>query len=236
MRFYVKPSGTPDHAVQAWTGWLRSALVPYLAKQMLQIHGITQSRAFRPLWLVHELGLDYQQVALDYRGDALRDPAYLKLNPNARIPTLVDDGFVLWESMAINLYLARKYGVEKGLWPDNIEGEALTWQWSFWVMTEVEHALLSVLMHKRILPEEKRDPEKVKRNLGILRQPFGVLNDALEGDDYLLGATFSVADLNVASVLAWCLPAHVHLADYPALQGWLRRCLDRPARRAAQHR
>jgi glutathione S-transferase len=183
---------------------------------------------------MHELGLEYQQIKLDFRGDALSDPDYLALNPNGRIPTLVDGDLVLYESMAINLYLARRYGVTAGLWPQSIEHEALAWQWSFWVMSEVERPLLTVLMHSRVLPEDKRVADKVSRNLGVIKAPFRVLDQALAGREYLLGDQFSVADLNVASVLAWCRPAHLDLADYPHLDDWLGRCLARPARKQAQ--
>jgi len=201
---------------------------------MIRIYGITQSRAFRPLWLLEELGLEYEHVRLDYRGDDLNDPEFRALNPNGRVPTLVDGELVLWESMAIDLYLARNYGAEAGLWPDEIAGEALAWQWSFWVMTEVERPLLTILMHNRVLPEEKRDPARVSRNLGVLQIPFGVLDRALQGRDYLVGKDFTVADLNVAAVFAWCKPARVPLKDYPDLSRWLTQCLTRPACKRAQ--
>ena len=204
------------------------------APVMLKLYGISQSRAFRPLWLLHELELPYEHVRLDFRGDALSDPDYLAINPNGRIPTLVDGDLVLWESMAINLYLARKHGVRQGLWPDTIEAEGLAQQWSFWVMNEVEAALLSVLMHGRVLPADKRDPDKLSRNLGVLKRPLAVLDQALAGRDYLLGAHFTVADLNVASVLIWCRPAKLPLLEYPRLEAWLNRCLERPARKLAQ--
>ncbi|MGB5451800.1 MAG: glutathione S-transferase family protein [Sedimenticolaceae bacterium] len=201
---------------------------------MLRLYGITQSRAFRALWLLHELGLPYEHVKLDYRDGPLDDPDYLALNPNGRIPTLVDGELVLYESMAINLYLARRYGVQAGLWPDSIEGEALAWQWSFWVMSEVEIPLLTVLMHRRVLPEDKRVAAKASRNLGLLKAPFGVLNRSLAGRDHLLGGGFTVADLNVAAVLSWCKPAGLTLDEHPHLAAWLGRCLGRPARRQAQ--
>ncbi|MCB1801860.1 MAG: glutathione S-transferase family protein [Gammaproteobacteria bacterium] len=201
---------------------------------MLTLYGITQSRAFRPLWVMQELGLEYHQVELDFRGDGLSEPDYLALNPNGRIPTLVDGDLVLWESMAIDLYLARRYGGDSGLWPDDAAGEALAWQWSFWVMSEVEHALLTVLMHKRILPEERRDPARAGRNLGLLKRPFGVLDTTLRKRAFLAGDRFTIADLNVAAVLSWCGPARVSLNDHPHLQAWLKTCLARPARKRAQ--
>jgi glutathione S-transferase len=201
---------------------------------MIELYGIAQSRAFRPLWLLHELGLAFRHHPLDFRDPAVHAMPYKALNPNGRVPTLVDGDLVLYESMAINLYLARRYGQETGLWPDTIAGEGLTWQWSFWVMTEVEQSLLIVLMHSRVLDEAQRDPDRVKRGLGILKTPFGVLDQALRGRDFLVDARFTVADLNLAAVLSWCKPARISLRDYPDLDGWLKRCLDRPARRRAQ--
>lgn len=201
---------------------------------MIRLYGITQSRAFRPLWLLYEIGLPFEHVKLDFHGDDLKHPSYRELNPNGRVPTLVDGDLVLWESMAINLYLARKYGAEAGLWPSSIEDEGRALQWSFWVMTEVEQPLLTVLMHSRVLPEDKRDADKVSRNRGLLKAPLAVLDGALAGRSYLAGDGFTVADLNVAAVLSWCKPARVGLKDYPNLSAWLERCLDRPARRQAQ--
>ncbi|MDJ0739921.1 MAG: glutathione S-transferase family protein [Gammaproteobacteria bacterium] len=201
---------------------------------MLKLYGITQSRAFRPRWLLEELGLDYEQVPLDFHGDDLDSAAYRALNPNGRIPTLVDGDLVLWESMAINLYLAKRYGVDAGLWPDDIRGEALALQWSFWVMTEVEHALLTVLMHGRVLPPEERDAERLGRNRDALAKPLGVLDGALHGRDFLAANRFTVADLNVAAVLSWCKPARVALDEFPRLGAWLAGCLARPARKRAQ--
>ncbi len=201
---------------------------------MIKLYGITQSRAFRPLWLLEELGLDYEQIGIDYRGKALEAADYRAINPNGRIPALVDGDLVLWESMAINLYLARRYGAEADLWPGTIEGEALTWQWSFWVMTEVEHPLLTVLMHSRVLPESKRDADRASRNRGVLQAPLRVLDQALRDRDYLVEERFTVADLNVAAVLSWCKPAGVDLNEFPDLEAWLARCLARPARKRAQ--
>ncbi|RMG38712.1 MAG: glutathione S-transferase family protein [Gammaproteobacteria bacterium] len=204
---------------------------------MITLYGISASRAFRCLWMLEEVGLPYRHEPLDYRDKAgLDDPSYRALNPNGRIPTLVDGDHVLWESMAINLYLARKYGGDAGLWPDSPETEGLAWQWSFWVMTEVEHALLTVLMHRRVLPEAKRDPERATRNEGLLRQPLRVLDQALGDRDYLVDGRFTVADLNVAAVVSWAKPARYPLKEYPALSAWLNCCLSRPARKRAQTR
>lgn len=203
---------------------------------MLTLYGITASRAYRPLWLLEELGLEYDQIPLDYRSNDLQSEEYRSINPNARIPTLVDGDLVLWESMAINLYLASRYGASTGLWPATPAEQGLCYQWSFWVMTEVENPLLSVLFHKRLLPEYERDQEKLARNLGVLQKPLAVLNDALADRPWLTGTQFTVADLNVAAVLAWAKPARLDLDPWSNLQPWLKNCLDRPAAKKARNR
>ena len=122
----------------------------------LKIYGVARSRAFRNLWMAKELGLDYEHVKVDFATGETRTPAHLALNPNGHVPVIDDDGFVLWESMAINLYLAKKYGAGK-LYPTRLDDEARAWQWSFWGMTEVERPVLTALFNRAILPEDKRD-------------------------------------------------------------------------------
>ena len=101
----------------------------------LKVYGVPQSRAARTLWMVEECGVPYELVSTGFAKEAKSD-AYKAINPNARIPAIDDDGVILWESMAINLYLAKKYGKE--LAPKNATEEAHATQWSFWIMTEIE--------------------------------------------------------------------------------------------------
>src|SRR6202011_3029342 len=101
---------------------------------MLQLYGNARSRAMRCLWMLEEVGQPYQLVDKSLRADDLHNTDYLKLNPNARIPTLVDGEVVLWESMAINLYLAQKYPGPMHCADAAVLGHAA--QWSFWAMLE----------------------------------------------------------------------------------------------------
>ena len=112
----------------------------------MKIYGIPQSRAGRCLWMARELGLEHENVPVHFR--ATRDsPELVKVNPNARIPALEEPGgFTLHESMAINLYLVKKHGAATPIAPASLEEDALATQWSFWVMTEIEKPLLTLLM------------------------------------------------------------------------------------------
>jgi glutathione S-transferase len=199
----------------------------------LKIYGVPRSRAFRTLWMAKELGLDYENVAVDFAGGETRKPAYLAINPNGHVPTIDDNGFILWESMAINLYLAKKYGLGT-LYPTTLEGEARTWQWSLWGMTEIERNVLTAMFNRAIHPEEKRDATAADTAEQELQHPLRVLDGALTKTAYLLGDEFTVADLNVASILSWARPARIDFTPFPKAADWLSRCALRPAAKAAR--
>jgi glutathione S-transferase len=199
----------------------------------LKIYGVARSRAFRTLWMAKELGLDYEHVKVDFATGETREPRMLALNPNGHVPVIDDDGFILWESMAINLYLAKKYGAE-GLYPTRLEDEARAWQWSLWGVTEVERPVLTVLMNRAFYPEEKRDAAAADAAERALAQPLRVLDGVLGRTANLLGDRFTVADLNVASILAWARPAQIDMSAFPKVAEWLKNCAERPAARAAR--
>jgi glutathione S-transferase len=139
----------------------------------------------------------------------------------------VDGDFVLWESMAINLYLAQKYAGPMRCADPRMLGSAA--QWSFWAMLEMEALLLDLLLHRAVLPEFARDPSYVERDELLLRKPLGVLNNTLTGRDYLASDQFSVADLNVSSILVWGKMGRLDLSPHPNVARWLEGCLARPA-------
>jgi glutathione S-transferase len=199
----------------------------------LKIYGIPRSRTFRTLWLAKELGLDYENIAVDFASGDTRQAPYLAINPNGHVPSIDDDGFVLWESMAINLYLAKKYGLGT-LYPSTLEGEARAWQWSFWGMTELERHVLTAMFNRAIHADDKRDTAAADAAEQELQDPFRVLDGTVTKTPYLLGAEFTVADLNVASVLSWARPARLDFAPFPGAADWLSRCALRPAAKAAR--
>lgn len=188
----------------------------------LQIFGFTRSRTMRTLWLADELGLDYVHRQKDDEG-----LDYLAINPSGKVPAIDDDGLVLTESMAINMYLAKKHGGD--LAPRDLVEEAKILQWTFWAMTEVEATALTILFCRVLRPEEERDLAAADKGEAELQKPLAILNDALAGRDYLVGDRFTVADLNVAAVLSWVKIGRVDLSAFPNLTAWMGRCLERPA-------
>ena len=102
---------------------------------MLKLYGTSKSRSARSLWAVEELGLKYEHIPTAVPQAKSSD--HLRINANGHLPAIDDDGSIIWESMAINLYLAEKYG-KGSLWPASVEDHGHAYKWSFFGMTEME--------------------------------------------------------------------------------------------------
>jgi glutathione S-transferase len=122
--------------------------------------------------------------------------------------------------------LAKKHAPGR-LYPATLEGEAKTWQWSMWALTEVDRGVNIWSLHAVRLPEAERDPAKLSEALKVIAKPFQILDAAVSKQDYLIGNEFTVADLNVAAVISRAV--EMDLSAVPNLKAWLLRCLDRPA-------
>ena len=197
----------------------------------LKIYGTAASRAARPLWVAQELGLAYEHIALSFLGGATRTPEFLKVNPNGRIPVVDDDGVLVWESMACTMYLAERFPGADGesLAARNNTERAEILRWTFWVVTECEKDALLFLMHAMVMPADRRKPQLAKEALRHLSNPLRILNQHLQDRPYLAGERFTVADICVASVIAWVEGSGESMAQFPQLRDWLQRCLARPA-------
>jgi glutathione S-transferase len=205
---------------------------------MLTIYGVLRSRASRCIWLAHEIGLPFRYIPVMQAGrldnpdapDAplnTRSPAFLAVNRNGRIPSIDDDGLVLHQSLAINLYLAKRYGGTLG--PADIAEDGQMAMWALWAATEVEPHSIQVLYHRVSYAPADRNPAIAQASIDALRKPMAALDQALTATGFLVGGRFTVADINVAEVVRYALPAPELFEATPALRGWLAACHDRPA-------
>lgn len=193
----------------------------------LVIYGTAASRAFRVLWAAEEIGIAYDRKPWHFKGPEIHGPEFLAINPNAAIPAITDDGVALFESLAINLYLARKHAK---LWASTIADEGRIYQWTLYAASEVEPAMTQWSGHTSYLPEAERKPDLAVAAASRLEKRFAVLEGALSRSDALVGNAFGIADLNLASVL-FRAPAF-GLDRWPALKAWHARCYARPKARA----
>lgn len=190
----------------------------------LKIFGSVRSRASRVMWTANEAGVPYEMVGVDA---AAKDGEYRRVNPNGRFPAIQDGELVLFESMAINLYLAKTYA-SGSLYPADAADEARVLQWTFWAVNEIEPHFTTAWVERVFRPEGQRDLEKADKAEAASRTPLKVLDQALEGRDYLLGDHFTIADLNVAAAAEPALMAGIDLSAHANVDAWLKRCLARP--------
>jgi len=194
---------------------------------MITLYGHLMSRAHRVAWMLKELDLPYEHVPVNFLDGSTHRPEYLAVNPNGRVPSIDDDGLKLFESLAINLHLARKYGGP--LAPAGLEEESLATQWTLWVVTEVEKPLLFAAANLFLFAEDGRNAAEAEMAMARLARPFAVLEAHLRDRPHLLGDRFTVADLNVASVMTLAPLAQIGLERWPRMAAWLHACIERPA-------
>lgn len=192
---------------------------------MIKIYGSMRSRANRCVWAAEEAGVPFELAPIDFAKNEQKGPEYLKINPNARVPALQDGDLTLWESFAINLYLAKKSGGDLG--PKSAAEDALMTMWSMWATNEMEKYGLDVLFHTAFLPEDKRDPKVVEAALVALERPLAVLDAALAKGP-LVGGRFTIADLNVGCILIYLRGKSDYLAKFPRVAAALKAATERP--------
>ena len=201
---------------------------------MLKLYGQYRSRAFRVAWLLKESSIPYEHVnvTINVEGATCKEPSYVALNPNARVPTIDDDGFVLWESAAINLYLAEKY--RSPLWPKDMPGKGRAYQWAFFIANDVEPHMITVMQHRLMFAPDKRNPALADAADEKLQPRLKVLDDFLSTHKYFDIDKWGLADFMVASVCYSFTVMKYDLSKFPHFQKWLMASIERPKAKEAR--
>ena len=196
----------------------------------LVFHYAPMSSAVTTHWVLEELGAPYDQVKLDLAAGDTRKPAFLALNPNAKVPVLVHDGTPIFESAAISIYLGETFGVTRGLFPEPGPRRGQAMAWIVWANVSLGEAFSRVQHNSSPqIPAERHNAKALEAAREDTARLLGVLDGALAGKPYLLGATFSIADAHVASWTAFLAMRGVDHKPYPNLDAWNQRCTARPA-------
>jgi GST-like protein len=190
-----------------------------------------QSNATRVHASLEELGIPYDAVKVDLRAGDQKKPEFLALNPNGKVPTIVIDGTPMFESVAIQIALGERYGVEKGLWPAVSSPEHLkAITWLVWGQVALGGALFRYMQNTSdFVPKELHHAPTAEAAMKEVKDLLGILDAHLSKSAYLSGDRFTLADLDLASVLGWGLYViKVDLAPYPKLAAWLGGASKRP--------
>lgn len=191
-----------------------------------------QSSAVRVQITLAELGIPHDKVLLDLRAGDQKKPEFLAINPNGMVPTIVDDGAPMFESVAIQIHLGERYGVERGLWPAAGTPERmLALTWLVWGQVTLGSALNRYMQNtSQWVPAELHHAGQAEVARKDARKYLGILDAHLAGRDYLTGSAFTLADADLASVLDWSLMfTQLDTSAFPNLQAWLGRCTSRPS-------
>jgi glutathione S-transferase len=191
----------------------------------IKLIGTINSRATRNVWMLKELGLAFEHDPINFTSPLLKQPPYSDLNPNGSVPICIVDDFVIWESLAINLYLEQTFPSVISL--TSIEERSTAMQWALWVLTEVELHTFNWYVNTVKKPAGERDARQAAVAWEKLGAPLSALEKTLTDRDYLLGQRFTVADLNTAAAMHRVL--WMPLDSYPNINRWLHRCWRRPA-------
>ena len=196
---------------------------------MLEIFGRKNSSNVIPvMWTVGELGLEHQRhnIGGSFGGDD--SEAYARMNPNRLIPTINDDGFVLWESMAITRYLCRQYGMGS-LWPEDPRQVALADQWMDWYKSSFAANLMPVFVNLVRTPKSEQNLELVQKCTAAAINYLGVLEQHLQGKDFIIGDSFSMGDIPLGAMMYKFYNLDIERPAFANIEAWYARLCARPA-------
>jgi glutathione S-transferase len=209
---------------------IAQSLIQLLGKtemeKYMQLYEFAPTRSIRVRWMLQELGVDFKSITVNLAAGEHRHPEFLKVNPAGRVPVLVDDDLVLTESVAILLYLAEKYP-HKELLPADIKQRSQVYRWLLFTATELEQPLWRIARHTMIYPEHLR----LTAEVSLARQDFtdmvAVMEEHMQGRQFIVGNTATVADFVCAYTLDWA--NEVQLLDgCPQLLQYMERMYARP--------
>ncbi len=197
---------------------------------MLKILGrATSSNVQKVVWLCDELGLPFDRTDIGGPFGGNDQPEYLALNPNGVVPTIDDNGFVLWESNSILRYLMEKHGTRTTLWPDDLQIRASANRWMDWVLSTLAGRHVPVFQGLIRTPEEKRDLERIANARDSWSQANAVLDSWLSSHPYLSGDAFGFGDIPAAPFTHRWFNLDISREDYPNLERWYHSIASRPA-------
>lgn len=192
----------------------------------MKLYGMGPTRSLRALWALRELDADFEFVPVNLMAGEHRRPDFLRLNPAAKLPVLVDGDLVLTESAAIVMYLADKYR-DKGLMPAGLQERAQAYRWSLFAVTELEQPLWRIARHSFVYPEEKRIPADIPLAQEEFLAMAAILDRHLDGREFIVGDRISFADCVTAYVLDWG-DRNGLVEGHPNLKAYLERMYARP--------
>ncbi len=196
---------------------------------MLKIYGrVSSSNVMKVMWAVDELGLDHERVDAGLTFGVVDTPEYRAMNPNGRVPTIVDGDLTLWESNVIVRYLAAKHDAG-GIWPEEPAVRADIERWMDWQQTTQNPAFTPVFWGLVRTPEAERDAAAIAAAVKLSIANMRILDARLEGRDWIGGDALSIGDFALGPNTHRFFNLPFERPDLPNARAWYDRMLTRPA-------
>ena len=203
---------------------------------MLRIWGrISSVNVQKVLWCADELGLAYERIDAGGSFGVTETPEYLAMNPNALVPTIDDEGFVLYESNAVVRYLCARHPAGKKFWPEDLRQRADADRWMEWQATSLTPSMRDAFLQLVRTPADKRDAAAVERSRSACEKMLAILDAQLAKHEYVASWGFSAADIvNGCAVHRWFL-LPLAREPRPHVERWYASLKSRPASRQVAH-
>ena len=198
---------------------------------MLKIWGRSNSVNVQKVqWCCEEIGVGYERIDAGGVYGIVNTPEYRRLNPNGLVPTIDDDGFILWESHAIVRYLAARHGA--GLWPEDRRMRALADQWMDWSHTTYFPALRALFLGLIRTPPEQRDARAIEESRIKTAEALVIVDAHLQSRPFLAGSEFTVGDIPLGCGVWRWMALPIERPALPNLQRWFEALRARPTYRS----
>ena len=199
--------------------------------QNITLYEAPMSSATPVVWAFNELGINYERITFTLAEGKHKQPEFLALNPNGKVPTVVVDGTPMFETLAITTWLGDTFGVERGLWPAMHAPARLTAvSWSTWAYVTYGAAIHRLnYAGSPHAPAELHSPGQVKAFKAELKQLLAILEPRVAKTPYILGHSFSLADLMLVSSITYGTYCGASVDGFPSVQAYLQRAHERPA-------
>jgi glutathione S-transferase len=196
---------------------------------MLKVWGrINSINVQKVLWTLAELNVPYERVEAGMQFGVVNTPEYKAMNPNSRVPTISDDGFVLWESNAIVRYLCAKHSVGV-LCPTHLQTKADADRWMDWVSININPVITPVFWGLIRTPADKRNVAEIEASAEKTGDAFRVLEQSLAGKRYVAGENFTMGDIPVGVYVYRWMALDIKRPAVPSIEAYYKRLQERPA-------
>jgi glutathione S-transferase len=195
---------------------------------MIKVWGrLTASNVQKVMWCVDELGVAHEHIHIPF-GRAKQDPAYLAINPNGRVPTIEEDGFILWESNSCVRYIAARFGAGT-LWPTDPRVRADAERWMEWQLTTLSEPTDTIFIGLVVKQREQRDMAAIAAATKRLNALWAVVDKVLATRKFVAGDDLTIGDIPMGIAAHRWFTIPVERDRHPNVEGWYGRLIDRPA-------